>query len=147
MGVLRYLGIVLFSAALTYYGYEMYSSQTLQADAQKRLVNLWNVMSVHVPALADHSALFATNAHFVVKFMMYTLLISPCLILCGYTAIFHVVAWGLYVALFANPYVEFKDANGQAVAAVATAYALKHLSVLGGLLWYLCESCCCGDKK
>jgi len=105
-------------------------------------------MSVHVPALANHADCFNKSVQYVVMFIMYTLLSSPLLLVCGVFSIMQILAWGLYVALFANPYVVYTDAQNVAVATVTTAYALKHLSVLGGLIWFFCNSCCGNkDKK
>merc|ERR1712183_1023658 len=113
------------------YGYEMYTSAGLKADSERRLNTLWTALSAHVPALADHANLVKQNAKYVVMFIMYMFLASPCLVLCGHFAIMQILAWGLYVALFANPYVVYTNAEDKAIDAVTTAYALKHLSVLG----------------
>merc|ERR1712032_1264642 len=102
---IKLLGLCLFSSSFVYFGYELFNSDVLKSDAQRRLMILWNSAASQYPALADYNAQFAANAHHVITAMMYALLTAPMLIFCRYCSMFTILAFGLWSSLFFNPYV------------------------------------------
>merc|ERR1712151_601555 len=139
MGLFRFIGILLVSATLVYFGYNMYINDSVKADCNRRLQTLWNEAAAKQPALAQHNALFSQYSKYILQFMMFSLLSAPALVFCRWCALWVLPAYALWVALFYNPYVQFSGADGKAVTMPTFAVALKSWAVLGGLLWYLCH--------
>merc|ERR1712062_393525 len=103
MGFFRLVGILLVSASLLYFGWNLYTDETLKADTNRRLSTLWNEAASKYPALAQHNAAFSANSHYIILFLTYALLGAPVIVFCRYCTIFVIPAYALWVAMFYNP--------------------------------------------
>jgi hypothetical protein len=138
MNPLRLVGLLMFSSVFVFYGYELYTQQAVKADAERRMLTLWNLAIQQYPVLGDYNALFSQHVGHVVIGLMYLFLSAPILVYCRWWALFEMPGWALWCALYYNPYVVFKngDANEPLTASVTS---LKNLAIFGGLLWRLSE--------
>lgn len=146
MNPLKLVGMLMFSSVFVFYGYEMYTQTAVKADAERRLMTVWNLAIQQYPVLGDYNAFFSQHVGNVVLGLMYVLLSAPVMVVCRWWAMFEIPAWALWCALFYNPWVVFKngDANEPLTASVTS---LKNLAIMGGLLWRLSEATEYKDKS